>query len=138
MRDSNNIIKYGFLIFLLSVGVGAIFIKNDNLLNGIKNLSIPVFLLSLSLLLLRSNKYIRKRIHDEIDILNNKNSKDNVDKLIELNEIIIENEDTFKNFYYQLIDNSVQIKISLKNRKKLTFLYQLYFRIDFFTLLFNK
>lgn len=59
MKDQKNILNYGFLMFLLVVGIFSFFKNDDAFVNAINSLSLPIFLFTLSTLLVKSTKYIK-------------------------------------------------------------------------------
>ena len=59
MKDQKNILNYGFLIFLLIVGILSFFKNDDAFVNAINSLSFPIFLFTISTLLVKSNKFTK-------------------------------------------------------------------------------
>ena len=59
MKDQKNILNYGFLIFLIIIGILSFFKKDDAFVNAINSLSLPIFLFTISTLLVKSTKYIK-------------------------------------------------------------------------------
>ncbi len=66
IRSYKNIIPYGFLLFLLVAGLFSAFGNNPQVDASINSLAIPVFLFSISILLSKSNKYVRETIQEHI------------------------------------------------------------------------
>lgn len=69
IRNYKNIVPYGFLVFLIIAGVFSIFSNNEVINANINGLAIPVFLLSVSILLSKSNKYVREKVFGKIEQL---------------------------------------------------------------------
>lgn len=70
IRSYKNIIPYGFLLFLLVAGLFSAFGNNPQVDASINSLAIPVFLFSISILLSKSNKYVRETICNHISQMN--------------------------------------------------------------------
>lgn len=66
IRSYKNIIPYGFLLFLLVAGLFSAFGNNPQVDASINSLAIPVFLFSISILLSKSNKYVRETIWERV------------------------------------------------------------------------
>lgn len=66
IRNYKNIIPYGFLLFLLVAGLFSAFGNNPQIDASINSLAIPVFLFSISILLSKSNKYVRETVQEHI------------------------------------------------------------------------
>lgn len=134
MREQINILKYGFLFFLIVVGVVSIFYKELSFINAINTLSIPIFAFSLSILLVKANQYVRQEILKKIT---------NQNKIVEnLHNNIIQEEEKIKGIEYknkQELEKqlSLMYKKSLISNKELTFYYKFFFTIDLFTRIFN-
>ena len=62
MRDSVNIIKYGFMLFLIISGIVAIFSNESYFISSVNSLAIPIFAFSISILLVKANKYMRTNV----------------------------------------------------------------------------
>ena len=93
MREQINILKYGFLFFLIVVGVVSIFYKELSFINAINTLSIPIFAFSLSILLVKANQYVRQEILKKIT---------NQNKIVEnLHNNIIQEEEKIKGIEYK-------------------------------------
>lgn len=134
MREQINILKYGFLFFLIVVGVVSIFYEELSFINAINTLSIPIFAFSLSILLVKANQYARQEILKKIT---------NQNKTVEnLHNNIIQEEEKIKGIEYknkQELEKqlSLMYKKSLISNKELTFYYKFFFTIDLFTRIFN-
>ena len=134
MREQINILKYGFLFFLIVVGVVSIFYKELSFINAINTLSIPIFAFSLSILLVKANQYARQEILKKIT---------NQNKTVEnLHNNIIQEEEKIKGIEYknkQGLEKQLNLmyKKSLISNKELTFYYKFFFTIDLFTRIFN-
>lgn len=79
MREPINILKYGFMIFLLFSGIVSIFNNEPHFINSVNSLSIPIFAFSISILLIKSNQYARteiiKQIQNRNTAIDNKKEK---------------------------------------------------------------
>ena len=134
MREQINILKYGFLFFLIVVGVVSIFYEELSFVNAINTLSIPIFAFSLSILLVKANQYARQEILKKIT---------NQNKIVEnLHNNIIQEEEKIKGIEYknkQELEKklSLMYEKSLISSKELTFYYKFFFTIDLFTRIFN-
>lgn len=62
MREQDNILKYGFLLFLIAVGIVSIFYQDRKFANAINGLSVPIFMLSLSVMFVKANQYGREEV----------------------------------------------------------------------------
>lgn len=82
MREPINILKYGFMIFLLFSGIVSIFNNEPHFINSVNSLSIPIFAFSISILLIKSNQYARTEIIKQIQNRNTTidNKKEYIDK----------------------------------------------------------
>ena len=94
LRDNKNITSYGFFLFLILAGVLSIIGINDTIRKGINSMSIPVFLLSLAIVLSKANSFIRDNAFMEIDKtdmkLHNSRSHDySIDSLKDLNAYVL-------------------------------------------------
>ena len=69
MREKKNILNYGFLLFLIILGIVSIFCDNEIIIKSINSLSIPIFLFSITTLLSKFGNYMNdaffKKILDE-------------------------------------------------------------------------
>ncbi|MBQ4631284.1 MAG: hypothetical protein IJB70_09900 [Clostridia bacterium] len=134
MREQINILKYGFFLFLLIVGIVSIFNQEANFVNAINSLSIPMFSLSLSIIFVKANKYARdevfKKMISQEKIVDQKAKE--VNKMSEQIEKAEGNEkiNLYKKFE-ELHNNS------LISMKEMSFLCKYFSTIDFFTKLFN-
>ena len=86
MREFINILKYGFMIFLLFAGIVSIFNNEPYFVNSVNSLSIPIFAFSISILLVKSNQYARNEIFKQIQ--NKSITTDNLKKDIDKKEKI--------------------------------------------------
>lgn len=133
MREQINILKYGFLLFLVVAGVVSIFYKDANYVNAINSLSIPVFLFSLSIIFVKANKYARetvmKKIHVQEKTMNEK-SKEISKKSEQIEKI----EDDKKINYYK--KTKELYKESLITTEEFIFLCKYFSAIDIFTKIF--
>lgn len=66
IRESKNIVNYGFLAFLILVGVASFFIEEQSFVLRMNSLSIPLYIFSVSIILSKSINTIRKTINAEI------------------------------------------------------------------------
>ena len=66
MREPINILKYGFILFLLFSGTVSIFNNEPYFMNSVNSLSIPIFAFSISILFVKSNQYVRTEILKQI------------------------------------------------------------------------
>ena len=128
MREQINILKYGFLLFLVVAGVISVFYQDENYVNAINSLSIPIFSFSLSIIFVKANKYARemvlKRIQSQEKIMNEQSPK--ISKKSERIKKIDSNEEI--NELY---------KESLISAEEFKFLCKYFFTIDLFTKIFN-
>lgn len=128
MREQINILKYGFLLFLVVAGVVSVFYQDENYVNAINSLSIPIFSFSLSIIFVKTNKYARetvlKRIQSQEKIMNEQSQK------------ISQKSERIKK-----IDSNEEInelyKESLISAEEFKFLCKYFFTIDLFTKIFN-
>lgn len=88
MREQKNILNYGFLLALFLIGIISIFCENQVFVESINNLSIPIFLFTISTLLAKGNTYIRGRIFKSIST--NKDLIDKYDNLLERYNVVIQ------------------------------------------------
>ena len=51
IRESKNIVNYGFLAFLILVGVASFFIEEQSFVLRMNSLSIPLYIFSVSIIL---------------------------------------------------------------------------------------
>ena len=65
MREQKNILNYGFLLFLLVVGVISIFHQETTFINALNTLAFPVFLFTIATLIAKSNQFIRTVLSEE-------------------------------------------------------------------------
>lgn len=134
MREQINILKYGFLLFLVTVGIVSIFNQDANFINAINSLSIPIFSFSLSIMFVKANKYaldeVFKRMMSQEKIVDEHstavNKKSEQVRKAEGNEKI--------NLYtkFEELRNS-----SLISMQEMRFLCKYFSTIDFCTKLFN-
>ena len=66
MKEQKNILNYGFLLFLLIVGVVSIFHKEPIFINSLNTLAVPVFLFTIATLIAKSNQFIRNVLLEEV------------------------------------------------------------------------
>ncbi len=59
MKDQKSILNYGFLLFLVIVGVLSFFKTDTGFANAINSLSFPIFLFTVSTLMVKCNKFIK-------------------------------------------------------------------------------
>lgn len=134
MREQINILKYGFLLFLLVVGVISIFNQEPYFINVINSLSIPIFAFSISILFVKANQFARnevfQRISNQNQLVENLHT-DISQKEEKINKIEYNGKDDLKKQLNQLYTKS------LISSKELTFLYKYFFVIDIFTRIFN-
>lgn len=65
MKDQKNIITYGFLVFLLVIGIVSIFHKDTAFINALNTLAVPVFLFTIATLIAKANQFIRNVLVEE-------------------------------------------------------------------------
>ena len=139
MRETKNIIMYGFLLFLIITGITINFISNTVIINNIKCLSVPVFIFTISLLFVKANYLIRQqtlKVINTIEQTTKNNEKESKHSLSEL-ESLMNSIDDYKKHFSEILHDKEQIKYNLVESKKLTFLYKNFCIIDIFTKLFN-
>ncbi len=141
MREFINILKYGFMIFLLFAGIVSIFNNEPYFVNSVNSLSIPIFAFSISILLVKSNQYARNEIFKQIQ--NKSITTDNLKKDIDKKEKI------FKETVYDCTIDECKKKIekhehlsqlykdSLISLHEYNFFCNYFITIDYFTRLFN-
>lgn len=134
MREQINILKYGFMLFLITVGVVSIFNQDTYFINAINSLSIPIFAFSTSIIFVKANYFARNELFQRIS---NKNKMvDDLSADIEKKENIITNiEQSEKNKIKEQLN--LLYEKSLISNKELTFLYKYFFTVDLFTRMFN-
>ena len=139
MRETKNIIMYGFLLFLIIAGITINFINNAVIINNIKCLSVPVFIFTISLLFVRANYVIRQQTLKIINTMEQsiKNHKKESENSLSELESLMNSKDDYKKHFSEILHDKEQIKYNLVETKKLTFLYKNFCIIDVFTKLFN-
>lgn len=136
MRNTINIIKYGFFLFLIVAGILSIFMKNEQFLVSISNLAIPIFLFSLSLLLVKWNKIVRDEVNKQLHERDAKQARKNRTCEELEQKINTENFDykTRNEMYKQLNE---LMKESLLSETETTYLFKFFKIIDVFTIIMN-
>lgn len=84
MREPINILKYGFILFLIFSGIVSIFNNEPYFVNSVNSLSIPIFVFSISILFVKSNQYVRTEIFKQIQ--NKSTTTDNLKESIDKKE----------------------------------------------------
>ncbi len=134
MREPINILKYGFLLFLVIVGVASVFNNEANFIASMDSLSIPIFAFSISILFVKANKFARdelfKRIQNREKTVNEQ-SKEVEQKGEALKKAEYANN---KNLYENFKD---MYKKSMISTKEMSFLIRYFGTIDIFTKIFN-
>ena len=125
MREQKNILVYGFLFFLFSVGVISLFYQDAIFINSMNTLAIPVFLFTISTLIVKSNQFIRKVILEEVGLQEPMDEK--LDKLLEEAEDIAKKGDHALE-YEQLVGETRNE--SFKSKLYLTALYKRFIFVD--------
>lgn len=136
MRNTINIIKYGFCLFLIVAGILSIFMKNEQFLVAINSLAIPIFLFSLSLLLVKWNKIVRDEVNKQLHERDAKQAcKNKTCEELE-QKINTENFDykTRNDMYKQLNE---LMKESLLSETETIYLFKFFKIIDVFTIILN-
>ena len=136
MRNTINIIKYGFCLFLIVAGILSIFMKNEQFLVAINSLAIPIFLFSLSLLLVKWNKIVRDEVNKQLHERDAKQTcKNKTCEELE-QKINTENFDykTRNDMYKQLNE---LMKESLLSETETIYLFKFFKIIDVFTIILN-
>lgn len=136
MRNTINIIKYGFFLFLIVAGILSIFMKNEQFLVSINNLAIPIFLFSLSLLLVKWNKIVRDEVNKQLHERDAKQARKNRTCEELEQKINTENFDykTRNEMYKQLNE---LMNESLLSEMETIYLFKFFKIIDVFTIILN-
>lgn len=141
MREPINILKYGFVLFLFFSGIVSIFNAETYFINSVNSLSIPIFAFSISILLVKSNQYVRTEIMKQIQNKNMAidNKKKNIDKIEQhISESECNSEIDGDPNKIEIMNQIKQLyKDSLISVHEYNFLGKYFFTIDFFTRLFN-
>lgn len=104
MKDQKNILNYGFLIFLIIIGILSFFKKDDAFVNAINSLSLPIFLFTISTLIVKSNQYIKNSFSKAIS---------DQEEIIELSERLIKSEEKMIEMKKSSNEDITQDKINL-------------------------
>lgn len=136
MRNTINIIKYGFFLFLIVAGILSIFMKNEQFLVSINNLAIPIFLFSLSLLLVKWNKIVLDEVNKQLHERDAKQARKNRTCEELEQKINTENFDykTRNEMYKQLNE---LMKESLLSETETIYLFKFFKIVDVFTIIMN-
>ena len=108
MREQKNILNYGFLLALFLIGIISIFCENQVFVESINNLSIPIFLFTISTLLAKGNTYIRGRIFKSIST--NKDLIDKYDNLLERYNVVIKKNQEWISGQRESLNNELWVR----------------------------
>lgn len=133
MREQINILKYGFLLFLIVVGIVSIFNQEANFINAINSLSLPIFMFTISILFVKANKYARDVVWSKI-MSQEKVVDEQKAKVIEKGEAIKKTDNNKIALYEQFKELHQNSLISME---EMGFLFKWFNTIDVFTKVFN-
>lgn len=114
MREPINILKYGFILFLVFSGIVSIFNNEPYFVNSVNSLSIPIFAFSISILFVKSNQYARTEILKQIQ--NKSMTTDNLKKDIDKKEKILK--EAMCNGTIDECQNKIEVQEQLKQLYK--------------------
>ncbi len=114
MKQRNNILLYGFLLFLLFIGVFLIFNKNETLLKSVNSLSFPILLFTISTLLFKGNEYVKNKLKEKI-FNQRRKAKKCVNKLKDQEHLLTKNENEDETTY---VSKLKELKTTAENSKE--------------------
>ena len=114
MKQRNNILLYGFLLFLLFIGVFLIFNKNETLLKSVNSLSFPILLFTISTLLSKGNEYVKNKLKEKI-FNQRRKAKKCVNKLKDQEHLLTKSENEDETTY---VSKLKELKTTAENSKE--------------------
>lgn len=141
MREPINILKYGFVLFLIFSGMVSIFNNEPYFVNSVNSLSIPIFAFSISILFVKSNQYARTEILKQIQnkSMTTENLKKDIDKREKLLKKVDCNSkiDEYKNYIEEQEQLNQLYKDSIISVHEHKFFCKYFIITDVFTRIFN-
>ena len=123
MREKKNIFNYGFLVFLIVIGIVSIFSKNTSILNAVNSLSIPIFIFSIATILSKIGSFFDNSLFEKV--ISEEKRDEEYDKLVKRQEERIEKINSTsanfleeKNFLNEVMESSIKCKAYLASLYK--------------------